>query len=186
MSRIGRKLIEIPESVTVELTDHRLKAKGPKGELFLDVNPRAKVVIENNKITVSRRGNDRISRGIHGLTRQLVYNIIVGVKDGFEKKLEIKGVGYRVQLTGADLNLSLGYSHPVEFKAPSGITFEVQKNFIIVKGIDKQLVGQTAAKIRELRPPEPYKGKGIRYVDELVKKKAGKAAKVGSGATAGA
>jgi len=184
MSRIGRKIIEIPEGVNIEIVQRHLTAKGPKGELALDINPRAKVVIDDQKITVTRKGNDRISRGIHGLTRQLVYNIIVGVKDGFEKKLEIKGVGYRVQLAGTTLNLSLGYSHPTEFKAPSGIVFEVQKNIISVKGIDKQLVGQTAARIRELRPPEPYKGKGIRYVGELIRKKAGKAAKVGSGAGA--
>lgn len=186
MSRIGRKPIEILDGVSVELTDHHLKATGPKGELSLDVHPRAKVVIADKTVTITRKGNDRISRSIHGLTRQLIYNIILGVKDGFEKKLEIRGVGYKVQAVGADLNFSLGYSHPIEFKAPTGIAFEVQKNTISVKGINKQLVGQTAARIRELRRPEPYKGKGIRYVGELVRKKAGKAAKVGSGATAGA
>lgn len=183
MSRIGRKPIAIPENVIVDLTNYILKAKGLKGELILNIHRKMKVKIEGKQIIVERTGNDRISRSLHGLCRQLINNVIIGVDTGFEKKLELKGVGYRVQASGDTLNLNLGYSHPSEFKAPQGISFAVQKNIITIMGIDKQLVGQTAAQIRKLRPPEPYKGKGIRYVGELVRRKAGKAAKVGAGTT---
>lgn len=177
MSRIGKKIINIPENVNFEIIGRQIKVKGPKGELFLDIHPRVTVKVENKTISVSKAGNDKLSRSLHGLFRQLIANLIIGVTDGFEKKLELKGIGYRVQAAGDKLNLTLGYSHPIEFKAPKGISFGVEKNIMIIRGIDKQLVGETSAKIRNLRPVEPYKGKGIRYVGEIVIKKVGKAAK---------
>jgi large subunit ribosomal protein L6 len=182
MSRIGKKIINIPENVTVEINNHQIKVKGPKGELNLDIHSRIDVKKVEKTITVSKTGNDKTSRSLHGLFRQLIANLITGVANGFEKRLELKGIGYRVQLAGEKLNLSLGYSHPIEFKAPKGIVFAVEKNIIVIKGIDKQLVGETAAKIRNLRPVEPYKGKGLRYVDEIVIKKVGKAAKAATAA----
>lgn len=183
MSKIGRKPIEIPNGVECEITDKVIKTKGPKGELSLEFDSKIKVKKTDNQIVVERANNSKPARALHGLTRQLIENNIIGVSKGFEKKLEVKGVGYRVSLAGNKLNLSLGYSHPVEFVAPETITFAVEKNVIIVKGINKQLVGQITAQIRKLRPPEPYKGKGIRYIDEVIKKKAGKSAKAGAAGT---
>ncbi len=182
MSRIGKKIITIPDNINVIMENRQIKVKGPKGELSLDLHPRIEIKIENKTIVVNKTGNDKLSRSLHGLFRQLIANLILGVNEGFEKRLELKGIGYRVQAAGDKLNMALGYSHPIEFKAPKGITFSVEKSIIIVKGIDKQLVGETAAKIRNLRPVEPYKGKGIRYVDELVIKKVGKAAKAATAA----
>ncbi|HET7054512.1 MAG TPA: 50S ribosomal protein L6 [Solirubrobacterales bacterium] len=177
MSRIGRKPISIPESVTVELAPGRVAVKGPKGELAQALAIDMKVEQEDGTVTVSRPTDRGEHRALHGLTRSLIANMVEGVVDGFEKRLEIQGVGYRAQLKGKGLELALGYSHPVSIEAPEGIEFEVpQPTEVIVRGIDKQLVGQVAADIRKRRPPEPYKGKGIRYRDEHVARKVGKRA----------
>ena len=177
MSRIGRKPIAVPESVTVELAPGRVAVKGPKGELEQTLAADMTVEQENGTVTVQRPTDRGEHRALHGLTRSLIANMVEGVTDGFEKRLEIQGVGYRAQLKGKNLELALGYSHPVPIEAPEGIEFEVpQPTEVIVRGIDKQLVGQVAADIRKRRPPEPYKGKGIRYRDEHVMRKVGKRA----------
>jgi len=178
MSRIGKKPITIPEGVEVKLNGNTISVKGPKGALEKELNPIVNVAIEGNTITVTRPNDEALSRSLHGLTRTLINNMIIGVKDEFKKELEINGVGYRVAKQGNNLNLTLGYSHPVIFEAPAGITFDVPNaNQIIVRGIDKELVGQTAAVIRTKRLPEVYKGKGIKYVDEVIIRKEGKAGK---------
>jgi large subunit ribosomal protein L6 len=177
MSRIGRKPISVPESVTVEVAPGQVAVKGPKGELVQGLSADMKVEQDNGTITVQRPTDRGEHRALHGLTRSLIANMVEGVTDGFEKRLEIQGVGYRAQLKGKSLELALGYSHPVSIEPPEGIEFEVpQQTEIIVRGIDKQLVGQVAADIRKRRPPEPYKGKGIRYRDEHVMRKVGKRA----------
>ncbi len=177
MSRIGRKPIAVPESVTVELAPGRVAVKGPKGELEQGLAAEMKVEQADGTVTVDRPTNRGEHRALHGLTRSLIANMIEGVVDGFEKRLEIQGVGYRAQLKGRSLELALGFSHPVSVEPPEGIEFEVpQPTEVIVRGIDKQLVGQVAADIRKRRPPEPYKGKGIRYRDEHVMRKVGKRA----------
>lgn|SRR3989344_2850011 len=180
MSRIGAQLIPIPNETTVSNRDGRLTVTGPKGELSLTIHPKANVVIIDSNVSVTRHGDDRLARSIHGLTRMLVANAVKGVSVGFSKKLELQGIGYRAEASGANLNLQVGFTHPVSVNAPEGITFGVEKGtVIVVQGIDKQLVGQVAANIRSIRKPEPYKGKGIRYAGEYVRKKAGKAAKTG-------
>jgi large subunit ribosomal protein L6 len=177
MSRIGRKPVPLPEGVEVQLAPGHLTVKGPKGELEQDVSPEMKVELEDGTLTVQRPTDRGEHRALHGLTRSLIANMVVGVTEGFEKRLEIQGVGYRAQLRGKSLELALGYSHPVSVQAPDGIEFEVpQPTEIVVRGVDKQLVGQVAADIRKRRPPEPYKGKGIRYRDEHVARKVGKRA----------
>ena len=177
MSRIGKKPIEIPESVTVSVAPGRVTVNGPKGELTQTIDSDMKVEQENGTVTVSRPTNRGDHRALHGLTRSLIANMVEGVTDGYEKRLEIQGVGYRAKLQGKSLELALGYSHPVSMPAPEGIEFEVpQPTEVIVRGIDKQLVGETAAQIRKKRPPEPYKGKGIRYSGEYVRRKVGKRA----------
>jgi large subunit ribosomal protein L6 len=177
MSRIGRKPIEVPEAVTVDIGPGRVSVKGPKGELDQRLSPEMKVEQEDGTITVTRPTDRGEHRALHGLTRSLIANMVEGVVDGFEKKLEIQGVGYRAQLKGRNLEMALGYSHPVTVEPPEGIDFEVpQPTEVVVRGIDKQLVGQVAADIRKRRPPEPYKGKGIRYRDEYVARKVGKRA----------
>ena len=177
MSRIGRQPIEIPSGVSVSLSPGRVMVNGPLGELSQQVPDRMKIEQENGSVTVTRpteRGDDR---ALHGLTRSLIANMVEGVMNGFSKRLEIQGVGYRAALRGADLELNVGYSHSVVLKAPQGITFEVPTpTEVIVKGIDKQQGGQTAAEVRKVRPPEPYKGKGIRYEGEYVRRKVGKRA----------
>ena len=177
MSRIGRQPIELPSGVNVSLSPGRVMVNGPLGELTQDVPTRMKVEQSDGTITVTRpteRGDDR---ALHGLTRTLIANMVEGVTKGFEKRLELQGVGYRAALQGADLRIDVGYSHPVVMKAPQGITFEVPTpTEIVVKGVDKQKVGQTAAEVRKVRPPEPYKGKGIRYQGEYVRRKVGKRA----------
>jgi large subunit ribosomal protein L6 len=177
MSRIGRKPIEIPSTVAVAISPGRVQVNGPLGELSQVVPARMQVTHEDGVITVARpteRGEDR---ALHGLTRTLIANMVEGVTNGFEKHLEIQGVGYRAQLKGSDLELAVGYSHPVTITPRAGITFEVPApTQIVVKGTDKQVVGQMAAEIRKVRPPEPYKGKGIRYRDEHVRRKVGKRA----------
>ena len=178
MSRIGRQPIAVPSGVTVEVQDATVSVAGPGGTLAQSVSPAMRVIVEGGEIRVERPSDEREHKSLHGLTRTLIANMVQGVTQGFQKVLEIQGVGYRAALRGQDLELQVGFSHSVEFPAPDGIEFEVPApNRIVVKGIDKQLVGETAAKIRKIRKPEPYKGKGIRYEGEYVRKKAGKAAK---------
>ncbi|HWO82772.1 MAG TPA: 50S ribosomal protein L6 [Solirubrobacterales bacterium] len=177
MSRIGRKPVPVPDAVTVEIAPGNIAVKGPKGELRQTLSAEMKVEQEDGTVTVTRPTDRGEHRALHGLTRSLIANMVEGVTEGFEKRLEIQGVGYRAALKGKKLELALGYSHPVAIDAPEGIDFEVpQPTEVIVKGIDKQLVGQVAADIRKRRPPEPYKGKGIRYKDEQVLRKVGKRA----------
>lgn len=177
MSRIGKKPIEIPEKVKVELSGTDVTVTGPKGVLNRTLHPQMKVVIDKDVITVERSSDSKFHRSLHGLTRQLVANMVDGVNTGFSKVLEIVGVGYRAEMMGKNLRLSVGYSHPIIVKAPEGVSFEVPEPVKIkVLGIDKELVGMVAAKIRYFRPPEPYKGKGIRYQGEYVRRKAGKTA----------
>src|SRR5256885_1277318 len=177
MSRIGRRPIEVPAGVDVTIAPGHVAVRGPLGELAQDVPPRIQIDRGDGQLLVTRptdRGDDR---ALHGLTRTLVANMVDGVTKGFEKRLEIQGVGYRAALRGADLELAVGYSHPVVIKAPAGISFDVPTpTEVIVKGIDKQQVGQTAAEVRKGRPPQPYKGKGIRYEGEYVRRKVGKRA----------
>lgn len=174
MSKIGKKLIEIPNSVTVVIEDGLIKVGGPKGELEYKVPRELKVTLLENKIAVLPVSKSKRTPALWGTIRAVIANMVIGVDKGFEKKLEIEGVGFRAQLQGNDLALNLGFSHPVIFKTPVGIKVSVEKNAITISGISKELVGQTAANIRALKKPEPYKGKGIRYAGEVIKKKAGK------------
>src|SRR4051812_11364591 len=177
MSRIGRRPIEVPAGVNISIDPGRVMVNGPLGELQQQVSPRMKITHEDGSITVARpteRGEDR---ALHGLTRTLIANMVEGVTSGFQKRLEIQGVGYRAAMRGTDLELNVGYSHSVVVKPRAGITFDVpQPTVVLVKGTDKQMVGQTAAEIRAVRKPEPYKGKGIRYEGEYVRRKVGKRA----------
>jgi len=174
MSRIGKKPIEIPAGVEVKITGQQVSVKGPKGELSLKVRPEIKVEIKDGKISVSTQ--DETAKAFWGLTRALLNNMVQGAVKNFEKKLEIVGVGNKAVMEGENLVLSVGFSHPVKVPAPKGITFSVEKNIITISGSDKSLVGQTASSIRKVRPPEPYKGKGIRYFGEQIKLKEGKRA----------
>src|SRR6201986_3957998 len=177
MSRIGRNPVVVPDAVTVSIAPGSIDVKGPKGELTQTYSQEMTVSQEEGTILVARPTDRGEHRALHGLTRSLIANMVEGVTDGFEKRLEIQGVGYRAALKGKNLELALGFSHPVSIEAPEGIELEVpQATEIIVRGIDKQLVGQVAADIRKRRPPEPYKGKGIRYRDEQVLRKVGKRA----------
>ncbi|MBU1017827.1 50S ribosomal protein L6 [Patescibacteria group bacterium] len=179
MSLIGKRPIKVPESVEVTITDRTVKAKGSKGELTYTLSPLVDILMDGGQIVVRRKAEDKQSKSTHGLTRALLNNMIIGVSDGFEKRLEIIGVGYRAQVSGKKITLSLGFSHPIEMIAPEGVNIVMDpdnKNVIIISGIDKQQVGEMAAQIRKHRPPEPYKGKGVRYTDEHVHRKAGKAA----------
>jgi large subunit ribosomal protein L6 len=178
MSRIGRLPITVPAGVTVTVDGQDVNVKGPKGELSLTVKAPIEVTLEDGTITVTRPDDERESRSLHGLTRTLIANQIIGVTEGYSKGLEIVGTGYRVQAKGSSLEFALGFSHPVTFDPPAGITFEVEGNTkVTVRGIDKQAVGEVAANIRKLRKPEPYKGKGVRYAGEVVRRKAGKSGK---------
>ena len=178
MSRIGNKPITVPAGVEVKLDGEHLTVKGPNGTLERDIHKNMTVKIEGNEITVSRPNDEAENRSLHGLTRTLIANMIEGVEKQYQKELQIVGVGYRAQKQGKKLVMNLGYSHPVEMEEPEGITFEVPNaNTIIVKGIDKEVVGQTAAVIRTKRPPEVYHGKGIKYADEHIRRKEGKAGK---------
>ncbi|MEJ5306139.1 MAG: 50S ribosomal protein L6 [Ignavibacteria bacterium] len=177
MSRIGRKPVEIKKGVTVEIQNGTIKVKGPKGELTQTYDPRIKINIENNQVVLTRDSDDKRVRALHGLYRALIQNMIDGVTEGYTKKLEIVGVGYRAEWKGRGLQLALGYSHPIFFIPPKEVKVEVPApTNIVISGIDKQLVGQIAAKIRSFRPPEPYNGKGIRYEGEQIIRKAGKTA----------
>lgn len=179
MSRIGKLPIDIPQDVTVEIKGNKVTVKGPKGELSEDIHEKISVEKKDDQIIVTRKSDDKKARSLHGLSRNLINNMVIGVTKGFKKELEIIGVGYKAQAQGSKVTLNLGFSHPVEYQAPEGITFEQdkeKKNILVVNGINKQVVGEVAAKIRSYRKPEPYKGKGIKYIDEYVARKAGKAA----------
>mgnify|MGYP000433489126 FL=1 len=178
MSRIGNKPIAVPAGVEVKIDGQKITVKGPKGTLEREIHKNISVEMENNTIKVTRPNNEALNRSLHGLTRTLISNMIEGVEKEYTRELQINGVGYRAQKQGNNLNLTLGYSHPVIFEAPEGITFDVPNpNTIIVKGIDKELVGQTAANIRTKRPPEVYRGKGIKYAEEVIRRKEGKTGK---------
>ena len=178
MSRIGNKVITVPSEVTVTIDGQKITVKGPKGTLEREIHKNISLEMNENTIKVMRKDDEPANRSLHGLTRTLINNMIIGVTSEFTKELQINGVGYRVAKQGTGLNMTLGYSHPVLFDAPAGITFDVPNpNTIIVKGIDKELVGQTAAVIRTKRPPEVYRGKGIKYADEVIRRKEGKTGK---------
>ncbi|QJU52409.1 50S ribosomal protein L6 [Herbiconiux sp. KACC 21604] len=178
MSRIGRLPIDIPAGVTVTITGQDVAVKGPKGELSLTIANPISASVEENQVLVTRPDDERASRSLHGLTRTLIANQIVGVTDGYSKSLEVVGTGYRVAAKGSGVEFALGFSHPVSVEPPAGITFTVEgNNKLTVNGIDKQAVGEVAANIRKLRKPEPYKGKGVRYAGEVVRRKAGKSGK---------
>ena len=178
MSRIGNKPITVPAEVTVKIDGQKVTVAGPKGTLEREIHKNITLEMADNTITVVRKNDEPQNRSLHGLTRTLINNMIIGVTETYSKELQINGVGYRVAKQGNNLNLTLGYSHPVIFEAPEGITFDVPNaNTIIVKGIDKELVGQTAAVIRTKRPPEVYRGKGIKYADEVIRRKEGKTGK---------
>jgi len=175
MSRIGKKPILIPKDVKIKLEGDLLKVEGPKGELSRKVHPKVQVNIDGGNVIVSVADDTRESASLHGLFRILIYNMVTGVTKGFEKVLEIVGVGYRAELKGRTAVFNLGYSHPINFELPEGIDAKIEKTKIVLSGIDKDLLGKTAAKIRSFRKPEPYKGKGIKYADEMIRRKAGKA-----------
>lgn len=178
MSRIGKKPITIPAGVTVEIDGHTVTVKGPKGELTRELSHNILVEVSENEVVFTRPNESKLSRSLHGTTRSIVNNMVIGVSEGFKKELELIGVGYRAQKQGEKLVLSVGLSHPVEFEGSEGVSVEVPANTkIIVEGFNKEKVGELAANIRAVRPPEPYKGKGIRYVDELVRRKEGKTGK---------
>jgi len=180
MSRIGRKPIEIPAGVEVKLDGTTITVKGPKGTLTRELHPNMTVEVEGNTINVSRPNDNKENRSLHGLTRTLISNMVIGVNETFKKELEVNGIGYRCEVKGQELTLKIGYSHDVVMIAPEGVTVEVPNpNKVVISGPDKQKVGQFAANVREKRPPEPYKGKGIKYVDEYIRRKEGKAGKGG-------
>lgn len=182
MSRIGLKPITLPDKVQVEVRGNHVTVNGPKGELSRDFHPDMRIELEDGVLRVHRPTENRMHKSLHGLTRSLLANMVAGVSEGFTKVLEIVGTGYRAQMQDEDLVLFLGYSHSIEFKAPEGISFEVPRGgrAVTVAGPDKELVGEIAARIRRQRPPEPYKGKGVRYQGEYVRRKAGKAGRIGA------
>ena len=180
MSRVGKAPISLPSGVDVKVDAGAVEVKGPKGTLTQALDPMISVSVDDGTLTIDREGDERNVRALHGLTRALINNMVIGVSEGFSKELTLVGVGYRAALKGKEIELQVGFSHPVSIAAQEGITFEVpEPTKIVVSGIDKQKVGQVAADIRSVRPPEPYKGKGIRYTDEYVRRKAGKAGVTG-------
>lgn len=181
MSKIGNLPINIPQSVTVNIEKDKVSVTGPKGTLNFDYRPEIKIEVSENVVTIARKNETKFAKALHGLTRSVVANMVKGVTDGHEKTLEIIGVGYRAAKQGENLVLNVGYSHPVIVAPLSGISLDAKENKIIVSGPDKIIVGEMAARIRRIRPPEPYKGKGIKYFGELVRRKAGKAAKAAGG-----
>lgn len=184
MSRIGKQPIPVPAKVTVAVNDRQVSVKGPGGQLHRTVHPLALVTVEGTAVIVKRADESRLARALHGLTRTLINNMVHGVTEGFKRELDIIGVGYRAEVKGKDLQLALGFSHPVVFAVPEGIKIQVEKQtHLVIGGADKELVGETAARIRRIRPPEPYNGKGVRYSNEVIKKKVGKTA---AGSTGGA
>lgn len=174
MSRLGRKPIEVPKGVSIQATADQVAVKGPKGELKRAVPAGVSVKQEGSEIAVSRQSDSREHRARHGLMRALLANMIHGVSTGFERQLEVNGVGYRAEVAGQKLTLTLGYSHPIVFELPKGLSAKIDKNLIVLSGIDREQLGEAAAKIRGFRPPEPYKGKGVKYVEETIKRKVGK------------
>lgn len=183
MSRVGKKPVVLPAGVTADVKENIVKIKGPKGELSLDVHPKVKVEVNGTELNISvAKPDNKQERALWGLFRALINNMVMGVTTGWTKVLEVNGVGYKAAVAGAKLNMSLGYSHPIEMEIPKGIEVKVEKNVITITGSDRQMVGQFAAVVREQRPPEPYKGKGIKYSDETIRRKAGKVVKaVGGG-----
>jgi large subunit ribosomal protein L6 len=176
MSRIGRLAIPVPDGVTIDIQGQTVTVQGPKGSLTLTAHPAIQVQLEEQKVLCRRSSDEKAHKALHGLTRSLVRNMVDGVLKGFERRLELVGVGYRASLLGPNLNLALGFSHPILYPIPKGIKVEVKdQTQVVVSGIDKQLVGAVAAKIRSFRPPEPYKGKGVKYAEERIRRKAGKA-----------
>jgi large subunit ribosomal protein L6 len=175
MSRIGKMPIPLPKAVEVDITDGRVRVKGPKGELSRAIPTTISIVRDDGILRIERGSDEPTQRSLHGLTRSLIANMVTGVTDGFTRRLEVNGVGYRAAVTGGNLVLQVGYSHPVLYPAPPGISFAVAANAITVSGADKELVGEVAAQIRRVRPPEPYKGKGIKFAEEVIRRKAGKA-----------
>jgi len=185
MSRIGRKILPLPKGVTLSQKPGLVSVKGPKGELSKAIPTGVSIKTEADKITVVRADDERQNRAKHGLMRAHLANMVKGVTDGWTRELEINGVGYRAEVAGDTINMALGFSHPVVFKLPKGVSAKVDKNRVTLSSADRDLVGQTAAKVRELRPPEPYKGKGVKYAEEVIKKKVGKAGATGSGGGGG-
>jgi large subunit ribosomal protein L6 len=181
MSKIGKQPITIPQGVTANLADSQIVVSGPKGELKFQLRPEIKVEIESDKIKISRKSESKIAKSLHGLTRSIIANMVQGVTIGHQKILEIVGVGYRAAIQGENLVLNVGYSHPVVISKVPGIQIETKENKVIVSGTDKALVGEIAARIRRTRQPEPYKGKGIKYIDEIIRRKAGKTVKTVGG-----
>ncbi|MBU0572544.1 50S ribosomal protein L6 [Patescibacteria group bacterium] len=177
MSRIGKLPVILPETVEISVSDGVVSIKGPKGELKRKLPREIKIEVGSKEILIRPKGDSKTARAMHGTWRALIANMVKGVSEGWSKQLELVGTGYRAEGSESNLVLAIGYSHPVEMKAPEGISFTIQKTIITVEGADKELVGQVAAKIRDIRPPEPYKGKGIKYIDEVVRRKPGKAAK---------
>lgn len=181
MSRIGKKPIVVPAGVEVKLNGSVLSVKGPKGELFQEIHPKVSIEQKDNEINIAVKDTEnKLQKSLWGLFRKLVANMVTGVTEGFSKQLEVNGVGFRAEIKGNNLHLQLGFSHPIDYKIPEGIEIKVEKNLITVSGKDRQVVGQTAAEIRGLKKPEPYKGKGIKYVEETIIRKVGKAAAKGS------
>jgi large subunit ribosomal protein L6 len=176
MSRIGKLPVKIPEKAKVAITGTTIKVEGPKGKMSFAFNPVVKVEVAGNEVRVTRPDESRLAKGLHGLTRTLVRNALDGVTKGYERTLEISGVGFKAEVKGKAINFTLGFSHPVVFALPEGVTAEVdpKQTKVVIRGVDKHLLGLTAAKIRALRPPEPYKGKGIKYAEEIVRRKEGK------------
>src|SRR3989339_2172507 len=177
MSKIGQLPIQILDGVTIEINNKLISINGPKGKLTITIDELVTVKQEDNNLIVSVAKNTKFAKSIWGTTRKLIYNMVIGVSSGWSKQLELIGTGYRAEVQGNILVLTVGYSHPIKIEAPEGITFKVEKSIITVEGIDKQVVGQVSANIRSSRPPEPYKGKGVKYIDEIIRRKAGKAAK---------
>jgi large subunit ribosomal protein L6 len=177
MSRIGKMPVEIPQGVTVSIEGNIVKVASSKGELEQIVSPNLQVETKDNQVIITKTVDDLYTSGLYGLTRTLIYNMVKGVSEGFKKQLEINGIGYRAAVSGNKLTLNLGYSHPIDYVTPEGIQVNVEKNVITISGIDKQKVGQVAAEIRSFRKPEPYKGKGVKYMDETIRRKAGKTGK---------
>jgi large subunit ribosomal protein L6 len=175
MSRIGKMPIPLPNTVTIDLADGSVRVKGPKGELERHIPEQITVIRDDGTLRVERSSDEPTHRSLHGLTRSLIANMVTGVTDGYTRRLEVNGVGYRAAVSAGNLVLQVGYSHPVLYPAPAGISFAVQANAITISGADKELVGEVAAQIRRVRPPEPYKGKGIKYAEEVIRRKAGKA-----------
>jgi large subunit ribosomal protein L6 len=174
MSRIGKKPVTIPGGVQITLKGPSLAVKGPKGELKRELPEGVKVSVDKAAVSIARENDEPAIRARHGLVRALIQNMVEGVTKGFERKLEINGVGYKAEVAGDKLNMSLGFSHPIAYQLPKGITAKVDKNILVLAGIDRELLGQTAAKVRSFRPPEPYKGKGVKYLEEVIKRKVGK------------